>query len=32
LSGNVELILQKSAYGRDQLLQQVRELVATCRS
>jgi CheY-like chemotaxis protein len=32
LSGNVELILQKSAYGRDQLLEQVRELVATCRS
>jgi CheY-like chemotaxis protein len=32
LSGNVELILQKGAYGRDQLLQQVRELVATCRS
>jgi signal transduction histidine kinase/DNA-binding response OmpR family regulator len=31
LSGNVELILQKSAYGRDQLLQQVRELVAACR-
>jgi signal transduction histidine kinase/DNA-binding response OmpR family regulator len=32
LSGNVELILQKGAYGLDQLLQQVRELVATCRS
>jgi signal transduction histidine kinase/CheY-like chemotaxis protein len=31
LSGNVELILQKSAYGRDQFLEQVRELVATCR-
>jgi PAS domain S-box-containing protein len=32
LSGNVEFILQKGAYGRDQLLEQVRELVATCRS
>jgi CheY-like chemotaxis protein len=30
LSGNVEVILQKGAYGRDQLLEQVRELVATC--
>ncbi|MBW1684584.1 MAG: PAS domain S-box protein [Deltaproteobacteria bacterium] len=32
LNGNVEVILQKGAYGRDQLLEQVRELVATCRS
>ena len=32
LSGNVEFVLQKGAYGRDQLLEQVRELVATCRT
>ena len=30
LSGNVESILQKSVYGREELLDQVRELVATC--
>jgi PAS domain S-box-containing protein len=30
LSGNVEVILQKGAYARDQLLQQVRDLVTTC--